>query len=59
MFITADFKTWVCQNVSKEVLLTGSKIQVKVPSRSDWLPFGRGSVVRPSANSEGLKVYSA
>ena len=42
IFITADLKLWVCQNVSMEDLLTGPKTQAKVLSHFGDLVLGEG-----------------
>ena len=46
--------TWLCQNVSKEVLLTGPKFQVKFQSHFVSLRSGRGTVTHPPSKDEGL-----
>ena len=38
------FYTWISKNVSKKVLLTGPKIQVKIPSHSGVYSEEGGSV---------------
>ena len=42
VFIITNFK--LCQNVSKEVLLTGPKIQAKIPSHSGDSVLGEGQL---------------
>ena len=48
----------VCQNVSKEVLLTGPKIQAKIPSHSGDCVLGEGQLNTLSLMVKGLGIFS-
>ena len=43
------------KNVSNKVLLTGPKIQAKIPSHSGDCVLGERQFVRPPSNGEGLR----
>ena len=48
----------VCQNVSKEVLLTGPKIQAKIPSHSGDCVLGEGQLNALPLMAKGLGIFS-
>ena len=48
----------VCQNVSKEVLLTGPKIQAKIPSHSGDYVLGEGQLNALPLMAKDLGVFS-
>ena len=48
----------VCQSASKEVLQTGPKIQVKIPSHSGDYILGEGQLNALPLMANGLRIFS-
>ena len=57
-YLLPQILSLICQNVSKEVLQTGPKIQAKIPSHSGDCVLGNGQLNALLLMAKSLKIFS-
>ena len=57
-YLLPQILSLVCQNISKEVLQTGPKIQAKIPSHSGDCLLGEGQLNALPLMAKGLRIFS-